>query len=427
MKRILIIFSLFIAFSPVFAQTLTFEGVKRTLDRSDADIQNPKRNTNPKTWLDRGVAFMNAAEVNTQFLRLGMPVEEVVLFMKSPKSKETADTKEGPAEVFVYDRVRVYIQEGVVTDWRETEPVHPNALGEALTSLKKAAELDDRGRFEKPIKENLNRLNNLFLNKAILAYQEEDYAESYNLFASSIKVIEMPLMKDLPADTAIYFNTGLVASFAKMHKEALKYYNIAKDMNYGGGNLYVLMKDQYVALNDSASAEKILQDGFRKYPSDNAIVIELINYYITSGKSQDALNYLNIAKELEPSNASLYFAEGFLYEKLDKGDKAIESYSKAIEVNPEYFDALYNLGAAWYNKAVKEFEKANEIMDNRAYNVARDAAMVTLAKAIPYMERAHKVNPTERTTMETLRTLYYRLQINDKLKEIEEKLEKLDG
>ncbi len=425
MKRIFIVITLFIALSPVFSQTLTFEGVKRTLEKSDSDIRHDKRKMNPKTWLDRGVAFMNAADVNTQFLRLGMPAQELMLFMKNPVSKEIVETNEGPREVFIYDKVRVYLQDGVVVDMKETEMVHPDPLPEAFEALKKAIELDTKKRYATQIKENLNRLNNLFLKKAILAYQEQDYAESFRLFAYSIRVIELPQMKDLPADTSIYFNTGLVASFANKHKEALKYYNIARDMNYGGGNLFVLIKDQYIALNDSASAEKILQEGFRKFPNDNAIVIELTNYYITSGKSEDALNYLNIAKELEPTNASLYFAEGFLFEKLNKFEKAFESYNKAIEVNPEYFDALYNLGAAWYNKAVKELEKANEIMDNKAYQVARDAAMATLAKSIPYMERAHKVNPTERSTLETLRILYYRLQMNDKLKEVEVKLEKL--
>lgn len=424
MKRILIILIILSGFSPLFAQTLTFDGVKRSLEKSDADIQHEKRKINANTWLDRGVAFMNAAEVNTQFLRLGMPKEELILFMKSPLATEQVESKDGPRELYKYSRINVYLQDGAIVDWKETEFVHPDPLTEALSALKKATQLDEKKRYEKQIQENLNRLNNLLLNKAILAYQEEDYNESFRLFSKSIELIEMPVMSHLPADTAIYFNTGLVASFAKNHQEALKFYQKAKEMDYGGGNLYVLIKDQYIAINDSASAEKILQDGFAKYPNDNAIVIELTNYYITAGKSKDALEYLRIAKELEPTNASLYFAEGFLFEKLEEFDKAIDSYQTAIDVNPEYFDALYNIGAAYYNKAVREFEKANEIMENKAYIVARDAATATLAKALPYMEKAHEVNPNEKLVLETLKTLYYRLQMPEKLKMIDEKLEK---
>lgn len=426
MKRILFIITFLTSFTALFAQTLTFEGVKRNMERSDSDINHDKRKTNPKTWVDRGVTYMDAAEVNTQFLRLGLPVEELKLFMRTPLSTETIETDEGQRELYKYDKVNVYLQDGAVVDWKETDPVHPDPLPEALKSFSKASELDEKGRFEKQITENLSRLNNLFLNKAILTYQEEDYKESYRFFNLAIRLMEMPAMAATPIDTALYYNTGLVASFADMPVEALKFYNKAKDMDYGGANIYVLIKDQYVGQNDSASAERILQEGFSKFPNDNAIVIELINYYITSGKTGDALNYLAIAKDLEPTNASLYFAEGFLYERMEELDKAQTSYEKAVEVNPEFFDALYNLGALWYNKAVKELEAANEIMDNRAYNVARDAAMVTLGKAVPFMERAHEVNPKEKTTLETLRTLYYRLQMTDKLAGIEKKLEELE-
>jgi tetratricopeptide (TPR) repeat protein len=426
MKRILFIITFLAGFSALFAQSLTFDGVKRNLEKSDSDIQNDRRNSNPKTWVDRAATYMDAADVNTQFLRLGLPVEELKLFMRNPLSTETIETDEGQREVYNYAKVRVYLQDGAVVDWKETDPVHPDPLPVALEAIKKAYEIDEKGRFEKQILENLSRLNNLLLNKAILAYQEEDYKESFRFFNLSIDLMEMPAMAATPVDTAIYYNTGLVASFAEMPSEALKYYNKAKDMDYGGANIYVLIKDQYIGQNDSASAEKILQEGFSKFPDDNAIVIELINYYITSGKTDAALEYLKIAKELEPSNASLYFAEGFLYERMEDMDQAKASYEKAVEVNPEFFDALYNLGALWYNKAVKELEAANEIMDNKAYNIARDAAMVTLAKAVPYMERAHEVNPLERTTLETLRTLYYRLQMTDKLAGIEKKLEELE-
>lgn len=426
MKRILFIIIILTGISPLFSQTLTFEGVKRSLQKSDETIKNEKKKADPKTWFDRGVLFHNAAEVNTQFLRQGMPVAELKLFMRNPVSTETVETKEGQREVYNYERVKVFFQEGLIVDWKETEAVHPNPLPEAFACYKKAAELDAKGKYTKQIKENLQKLNNLILNKAIQAYQEEDYNESYRFFEHSIKLVELPVLSDLPADTALYYNTGLVASFAKKHKEALKYYEKARSMDYGGGTLFVLIKDQYIALGDSANAGKVLMDGFQKFPKDNSLVIEIVNYYITSEKSLEALNYLNIAKELEPNNSSLYFAEGFLYEKMDNPEKALQSYLKALEIKPDYYDALYNTGVLYYNRAVKEFEKANEIMDNKAYQIACDAAMATLRKAVPYMERAHEVNPKDKFTLENLKTVYYRLQMTDKLKEVEEKLSKME-
>ena len=36
-------------------------------------------------------------------------------------------------------------------------------------------------------------------------------------------------------------------------------------------------------------------------------------------------------------------------------------------MNPEYFDAHYNLGVLYYNKAVKIYEEASKISDNTEY------------------------------------------------------------
>ena len=38
------------------------------------------------------------------------------------------------------------------------------------------------------------------------------------------------------------------------------------------------------------------------------------------------------------------------------------------------------------------------------------------------MERAHHINPTDIGTMQTLKTLYYRLKMDDKLKQIKQEL-----
>ncbi len=345
--------------------------------------------------------------------------------MKAPLSIETVTNAEGAREIYKYSRINIFIENGIVVGWKETEAVHPDPLNVSFAALQRAIELDTQKRLERQIRDNLTRLNNLVITHAVLKYQDENFAESFRFFEIACQISELPLSSHIPVDSAIYFNTGLVASFAKKHQEAIKYFEKAKNINYGGANIYILIKDQHIALGDSAKALEVLQAGFSKFPSDNVIVIDLINYYITSGKSIEALNYLEVAKKLEPTNASLYFAEGFLHERLGDIDKARSSYILAIEKDPVFFDALYNLGGLYYNDAVRQFEIANDIMDNKKFQVARDAAIATLAKAVPYLERAHEVNPNEIFVLETLRVLYFRLQMTDKLKIVEEKLSKL--
>ncbi|NJM14485.1 MAG: hypothetical protein HC896_03090 [Bacteroidales bacterium] len=54
-------------------------------------------------------------------------------------------------------------------------------------------------------------------------------------------------------------------------------------------------------------------------------------------------------------------------------------------------------------------------------------AEALLSKAVPFMEKALEINPDDIGALETLKTLYYRLKMEDKHNEIQERLDKLKG
>lgn len=422
MKRLLFILITVFSFT-IFsgAQELTVETLERQLERSDSRIEHPRRSENPMTWVDRGEIFQNIFDVNIQYLYFGMSEDELRLFMNDPKERRTMQTETGVRNIWVYDNIEVHFENGTLTGWEETNVLHENPLEEAFSAFKKAIELDDRGRQERRLRDAFTRLNGQYINKAVLHYEEGEYDEAFHAFKRSVEVAESPFYEE-PLDTALIFNTGFVASLAGEYEEAVKYLNWAKDMDYGEGSLYALIKDAYIAIGDSVSAEKTLQEGFKKYPQDNTLIIELVNFYINADNAVAALDYLELAKVQEPDNASLYFAEGALYERTGEPEKAYESYQKSLSLNPNFFDANYNLGVMHYNEAVRLFEIANEIMDNVEYEKARDAAIEVLKKSVPYLEQAHVIDPEHLDTLETLRILYYRLGMDDKLEEMNRKL-----
>jgi len=116
-----------------------------------------------------------------------------------------------------------------------------------------------------------------------------------------------------------------------------------------------------------------------------------------------------------------------LYDKLQKPEEASTSYMKAIEYKEDYFDAYYNLGALYYNKGVKQVDVANLVPSSQPdkYEEEKNKADIEFKKAIPYMEKAHEINPTDKFTLESLKTLYYRLKMLDKHAEIIEKMKSI--
>jgi tetratricopeptide (TPR) repeat protein len=152
----------------------------------------------------------------------------------------------------------------------------------------------------------------------------------------------------------------------------------------------------------------------------------LIDLYIKSGRNTDALKYIKLAKETDPTNYSLYYASGIIFLNENKYDEAIPELTKSIELKSDIYDTQYGLGAAYINKAADMFKAANEIVDVKKYSDAIDQANAIYAKALPYMEKANELKPNDIYTMGRLQELYYRLKMTDKYTDIKAKLDAIN-
>jgi tetratricopeptide (TPR) repeat protein len=300
-------------------------------------------------------------------------------------------------------------------------------LTKALGAYKKALELDDKNRLSNSVKIKLTLLNNDLTNQAVEAFNKEDYKKALQSFEQFLEVQALPIIKkDSPnaIDTTIIFNAGLAAYNAQLYDKAIKYYTEAAKYNYNGGRTVQLLSQAYELNKDTVSALNVLQEGIKKYPGDNGILVNLINIYLFSNKIDDAMRYLDMAIAQDSKNASFYFAKGTLYDKILDEANAVKSYEKAIEVQPDFFDAYYNLGALYYNKGVKQIEVANSVPsnENARYEAELKKADVWFEKALPLMEKCNQLKPDDVYALESLKNLYYRLKVIDKYNAILEKL-----
>ncbi|OFX63386.1 MAG: hypothetical protein A2066_09930 [Bacteroidetes bacterium GWB2_41_8] len=308
--------------------------------------------------------------------------------------------------------------------------LNSDPLTVAYESYMKALTLDDKDKFSKSVKIKLTLLISDLTNQAVAAFNEENYEKALKSFEQVIGIEQTPVFKaDDPTavDTVIIFNAGLAAFNAQNYDKAIQYYKEAAKYKYSGARTYQLISSSYLLKKDTLGALNTLKEGLIEYPSNGTILVEVINIYLNANKVDEALKYLDIAIQQDPKNASYFFAKGTLFDKLQKTDEATESYLKAIEYKEDYFDAYYNLGALYYNKGVKQIDVANAIPSNQPdkYEEEKNKADLEFKKAIPYMEKAHEVNPTDKFTMESLKTLYYRLKMLDKHAEIVEKMKNL--
>jgi tetratricopeptide (TPR) repeat protein len=300
----------------------------------------------------------------------------------------------------------------------------------AYDSYMKALQLDDKDRFSKSVKIKLTLLIGDLTNQAVAGFNEEAYEKAMKSFEQIMAIEQTPVYKaedPNAVDTVIIFNAGLAAYNAKQYDKAIEYYKQAAKYKYNGAKTYSLIANSYFQKKDTAGALQVLQDGLKEYSDNGILLVEVINVYLNANKIDAAMKYLDIAIAQDPKNASYFFAQGTLYDKLQKPDEATTSYLKAIEYKEDYFDAYYNLGALYYNKGVKQVDVANLVPSSQPdkYELEKDKADIEFKKAIPYMEKAHEINPTDKFTLESLKTLYYRLKMLDKHAEIIEKMKSI--
>ncbi|MEI7423514.1 MAG: tetratricopeptide repeat protein [Prolixibacteraceae bacterium] len=296
-----------------------------------------------------------------------------------------------------------------------------NPLEEAYKSFLKAIELDPKGGSPGLKIKLLSSFIPTLSNAAIEAFQAQKYEQSSDFFEKVLNLEASKLFKtDNTLDTAIMYNTGLASMNAKQFDKAIKYFKLTAQHGYNPGSSYSQIISAYQQKGDTLTSVSIMKEAFSKYPEDQSILVQLINYYITTGKTEEAIGYLDKAIAKEKDNPSFYLAKGIALDKLGRQDDAIKEYELAIKVKADYADAFYNIGVIYFNRGVKQFDVANAVPTNEQakFEAEKKKSDEEFAKAVPYLEKAVEYNPKDTYIKDQLKNLYYRLKMMDKFEKM---------
>jgi tetratricopeptide (TPR) repeat protein len=292
-----------------------------------------------------------------------------------------------------------------------------NPLPEAYNAYIKSMELDPKNEFSEEIRVNRAIILNLLSVKGVDEFKANKFADALNTFESLISLNSN--------DTSLFLNAAYAADKSENFEKAKKYYRKLIDMKYKNEQIYSYLANIYKFEKDTVQALSVIQMGRKAYPSNNNLVIEELNIYLSSGRSQEAAAKLEEATKLNPGNQELFFALGTAYDKMGEILKAEMAYKKAIEIKPDYFDAYYNLGAMYFNQGAEMSNKANSIENNDEYKKAKAKADEKLKEASPYLEKARALNGKDRNTLLSLKQLYLRINDTEKFNQVNTDLNNL--
>jgi len=264
-------------------------------------------------------------------------------------------------------------------------------------------------------------LANAFINTGVEAFQVEDYKKAKDLSEKSVGV--NALMGRF--DSLGMYNAALAAERLEMYDEAILYYTVLTSVGYGGPELYLYMASIHDRNGDSTKMLEAIQNGRKAFPEDPNLITEELSYLITTGQTEEALKNFDAAIAADPTNPSLYYNRGIIFDELKEADKAAADYSKALEVDPTFFDAAYNLGAMYYNMGVEWNNKASSygLNETAKYKEATTKANEYFAKARPALEKAHELDETDQPTMASLVKIYAIIGEDDLYVKMKKKLQ----
>lgn len=126
-----------------------------------------------------------------------------------------------------------------------------------------------------------------------------------------------------------------------------------------------------------------------------------------------ATTYSRIAS-IDTNNASIYL------------DKAVALYKNALILDSNNFSANYNIGIIYYNKGVEIVNQMDYGLDLLELTMLQDQLFEIFRTSLPFMKKAHDLNPKRRETLTGLQGIYFSMNDAEKSDLFKKKIEALD-
>lgn len=295
-------------------------------------------------------------------------------------------------------------------------------LAKAKEAIAKARSLDKDKKQEENLKNSEHNLYAYNFNKGVASWEKQDFSSAYDAFSEALVF--------MPGDTTLTYYAGIAAVQNKDYDKGLeKYIALIDRKDYSEHKKIVKdIPNLYLSINDTTNALKYAGIAAQMYPEDNEIANQNINYNIALGNTAGILDDLKSQIEKEPTNKTLYFYLGIAEASLNNNQNAYEAYKKALEIDPNYVDANINAGVTLINTIKDELQElnSNKTLTNSQYNEKVNALKEKVKPAEQYFLKVVEIESNNDSALRGLKSVYDFLQLEDKSKEIQAKLDALN-
>jgi len=305
------------------------------------------------------------------------------------------------------------------------------ALKKAKDAVATEKDADIKAKCTKLIADASTNLAIYFQAQGVKQYQGGKYEQAYQSFDN---------WSQATGDTTATFYAALAASNAgntnpKFYPYAIANYNKLLATNYSqNAKIYGYLSTLYIVSKDTADALKTVSAGVAKFTTNADLRQNEVKFYLMAGKDDEIIGKLESAVTADPKNKELCYYAGLAFSRIADADatkalkakddaaknalnkaatdsyaKSADYYKRAIEIDPNYFDANLNLGWVMMKPAIDTYNKANSLPSNatqKQYDDIRAKADVQFDLAKPYLQKAVDLDPKSNAALTNLWNYY---------------------
>jgi len=313
----------------------------------------------------------------------------------------------------------------------------------AADALKKAEELDTKKENTSLIQHASREMAQIQLDKGVKAFQAKSYDDAYKAFDAGRQIV--------PEDTTLVLYTAISASNAKNYPAAITNYNKLVTTDYKNKvQAYNDLTSLYMMNKDTAGAVKAISAAVEKYPGNSDLRKREIEVSLLAGQQGDLIGKIEAAVKADPNNKALYYYEGLTYsqiaetaatklkaaiknapkpaaktapgakpavdpaieklkqERLENLTKSAEQYKKALAIDPNYFEAVLNLGYVTIAPGIDLYNDAQQlpVSQTKLYDAQMTKAKAQFELAKPYVLKAVELNAQSVDALTNLKSYY---------------------
>ena len=183
------------------------------------------------------------------------------------------------------------------------------------------------------------------------------FAENAALKSASEKI------NNSPENARLYYERGVILHSLREDSLALEDFNSAVKLDSTKAEYYSAIGDLLFEHKDLSGSLAWIRKAIELNPDDPKAHMKIAKMLVYTRDYPNAFKEINKVLREDAMNPEAYFLKGMIYKDLsDSSAKALSSFLTAIQIQPDYKDALFQLGMEYEKQgdsvALKYFENA---------------------------------------------------------------------